>query len=62
MDALVEFVGIVAVVFLGFSIVLKPVEVVGLMFLPFEKLFGFRTLLFETKGTYYFYNDPPIKK
>jgi len=62
MSELVEFVRIAALFFLGLAIILKPVEVVGLIFLPFEKLFGFKTLLFETENAYYFYNYPPTKK
>lgn len=62
MNELAECVITTVLFLLGLAIVFRPVELVGLMFLPFEKLFGFKTLLFETRDSYYFYNYPPTKK
>lgn len=62
MNELVSFLIWVILFLLGLTIILNPIKILGIIFLPFEKLLGFKTLLYETKDAYYFYNYPPMKK
>ena len=62
MGELAEFIKIAVLFSLGLAVIFKPVKMVGLIFLPFEKLLGVKTLLFETRNACYFYNHTPTLK